>query len=393
LSDSAEGSAPSEDPAAPSVATLTEWTYTREDVAWPRADTITSDTLTFLRNNGLTTALTTFANTSLSPSGSASGSRDGVTLVPVTAELQAAADQAVLGASVPEQARGQATLTAALALSAAQGPSGVQTLALDRSAVDSEAATLLLNTLSSLPWVSSAPLASGPNGTASLTEMPVPSDRLADLALAVQHETPIAKTSRVLAEPELLVGLQRVRVLRFFSAGIDPLAPEYAEAAKAYFDRDRDTINGISLAGSSATTQLIGTSSRVPVQVRNTLPFDALVTAQSRAVNPSLLVLEPRSEETLIPAESSVNVLIPVSARVSSGESALDVSLENPDGDPVVSAVFPMSIHSTWETLILIVFGSLVLAFFGFGIWRSIRHSRRATRAEAALDDSSAQAE
>jgi hypothetical protein len=172
-----------------------------------------------------------------------------------------------------------------------------------------------------------------------------------------------------------------MRVLEFFAASVAPDTPGYADRVTEYFERDSSTLQAVRITTSS-TTNLIGTSTRLPIQITNDLPFAALVTATTVAANSSLLVEEPESAPTTIAQKSSVNITVPVRARVSAGQTSLVVTIFAQDGLPIDDAVLDVNIRSSWESVALSVLGLLVASFFGFGIWRSIRSKRQQALAQ-----------
>lgn len=378
LSDSDE--TPS-DPQRPSTASLTEWPTTLAGVAWPAENAVTPGTLSFLSANGYSTVILGSANASATGSGTGnSGTVGGLAGVRLDGAIAAAADRAAAGETATDRAQGTSALIALLASQASEAPPTGLTLGLNRAgAANGDDAAALLAELSALPWLHAQPLETAPAGELSLIDTPIPEERLASLRAAVDAELSVRQIAQVLEEPEAMIGLQRARLLAFFGTDLtaaDPEAPATLARVARYEERDEETLRGVQIT-STAETQLVGTSSRVPVQLRNHLPFPAAVTASARAVNTSLTVTEPVSPEISIGAESSANVLIPVAARVSSGDSALQVTLHDRAGGQVHEAVLPMSIHSSWETVALVSLGTLAAAFMGFGVWRSLRARRR----------------
>jgi hypothetical protein len=129
---------------------------------------------------------------------------------------------------------------------------------------------------------------------------------------------------------------------------------------------------------STEHTQLVGSSTRIPVQLRNALPFDAIVAVQVEPSSAALSITERRFPDVLVPAEANERVLVPVLSRVSSGESGLVVTVSAATGDPTVfTSTLPVSISSSFETIALWVIGSLAALLLGFGTWRSVRRRRQ----------------
>lgn len=356
---------------------LEAFPYSINGVAWPRQNTVTQNSIAFMQNSGVSTVVLDSGNVTLSAG--TSGSLSAQRVVSLNANLQAAASGALTGETAIDRISSTAVLVSQLALvNQSTGASIPQNLGLDRGGAASREVTGLLDVVASLPWVTTAAFATVVNqqATATLVDSPIAPERLDALKKALDAEPAIDEYGAVLTRPIYLTQLQRMRVLEFFRSSLGLSSPDYQEVTDAYLTRDAQTLNGVHVSTTS-TTNLVGTSTRIPVQVTNDLPFTAAVTAETLAANSSLLIEESVSELTKIEKRSSVNITVPVQSRVSAGRSALIVTLFANNGQRVDDAVLPVTIRSSWEAFALGILGVLVAGFFGFGIWRSLR-SRRA---------------
>lgn len=378
-----------EDPATDGVPSITELTAVESSLpgtAWPATDTITGEVLDLLVRNGYSRVLASDENVSIA-GGGARGSLNGIEYLVSDTALDDAARSA-LDASTETGHRSGVALTSALLVLRAQAGAPGAVLAFDRGATpESPYAAELLDTISALPWVDPVAPEALPEATATLlpaAEAADP-DRTEALKDAVAREPLVRDYSRVLVDPANLIDLQRVRLLQLFSARYTTANSNFTAAADRSAERDAATLDGVNVV-TSTHTQLVGTTSRVPVQVRNTLPFDALVTAVAVPTNAALIVTGKELEPALIPSESSSNILVPVRARVSSGESGLAVELTAASGGEVVtSGMLAISIRSSWESVALGSLAVLTAAFFGFGIWRSIRRRSKASSEDTGI--------
>jgi hypothetical protein len=351
--------------------------YSLPGVAWPRQNTITSSTLEFMTAANLSTVVADSRNVQLSAG--TSGSLNAQRVVSLNANLQDAAAGALTGETALDRSASTAVLVSQLALvNQSVGSSIPQNLGVDRGGVAERDAAPLLETISALPWVSPADFAAvtSQQATATIVDSPVAPERLDELKKALAAEPTIDEYGAVLTHPIYLTQLQRMRVLEFFRTSLGVTTPGYPESTDAYMTRDAQTLNGVRVSTTS-TTNLVGTTTRIPVQITNDLPFASLVSAETLAANSSLLIEESLTELTPIERRSSVNITVPVQSRVSAGQSALIVTLFAKNGQRVDEAVLPVTIRSSWEAFALGILGVLVAGFFGFGIWRSLR-SRRA---------------
>jgi len=354
------------------------FSYTLNNVAWPSADTLSAQGVSFLRAAGFTTMVMSGDN--VTPALPSAGTLDGVRVVALDSAVNTEASRAVEAETPGEQAQARSTVVALLALNnQAAGAGQPVTLGLSRAVAGSEAITVLLDELGSLPWVQRASLDTilQQNAQLSLVNRAPGETRLADLQKALGEEPAIDEYAAVLLEPTYLAQLQRMRILEFFRTSLREADPDYPAVASQFFRRDAQTLQAVRITTTS-TTHVVGTETRIPIQISNELPFSAGVSAEVVATNSSLLVREARTPFVTIEKDSSMNVTVPVQARVSAGQTALLVTLVAQNGQVVDEAVLPVTIRSSWETIALVVIGVLVSVFFGLGIWRSVRSRRSA---------------
>lgn len=366
---------------------LAAFPYSLTGVAWPRQNSVTQKTLSFLADASYSTVLLDSRNVSLSAgTAGALGTQRALSL---NATLQEASAGMLTGVSAVNRSAATAALVAQLALiNQSAGSAIAQNIGLDRGGASLRSVATVTNTIRALPWISLTDYATvnTQQGSASIVEAALPEERLEAAHEALETEPAIDEYGAVLVHPVYLTQLQRMRMLQFFATGVGVGSPGYEEITVAYAERDRKTLNGVRVRTTS-TTNLVGTSTRIPIQVSNDLPFSAAVSAKTVAANSSLTIEESETDLTTIEKRSSVNLTVPVQSRVSSGQSALIVTLFAGNGQQVDDAVLPVTIRSSWEALALSILGVLVAAFFGFGIWRSLR-TRRSQGFAQELDSS-----
>ncbi|MFT4232900.1 MAG: DUF6049 family protein, partial [Leucobacter sp.] len=379
----------------PTLEQLTAWPR-GDSAAWPAENAVDAATLELLRSAGVETVVLGSDNV-VATGGPRVDLTQGSALV-TDAALGDAARDALSAPTETERAAGSARLAAQLAFAEQAGTDGLL-LGLDRGATgDAEDPSLLLDMLGSLPWVEATPIAELPEGTAALrapetadeeeTEDGASESRVDLLGSAVDRESSVTDLGAVLAHPEYLSGYQRARLLELFSTRYAASDVDFADVAARFRERDSELLDGIRVI-STQHTQLVGSSSRVPVQLRNALPFDAVVTVQADPASAALSVPERRFTDIVVPAEATERVLVSVRSRVSSGESGLVVTVSSTGGDlTVFTSTLPIAISSSVETVALGVLGALAALLLGFGIWRSVRR-----RGRAAADPSTASAE
>ncbi|PRI12319.1 hypothetical protein B4915_01145 [Leucobacter massiliensis] len=366
--DDAQDGTPSR-PQLPSLDELLSWPQGLA-AAWPANGAVDSETLALLRDSGLSTVVLGSGNVE----GSASRGRIERSEALVTDDaLGAAARAALAGATEPERAAGAAELSSRLAL-AASGGSDPVLLGLDRGAVaDASEPAAVLDLLASLDWLSPAPVSALPEGDIELRAGGTDESRLELLRAAAARESSITELGAVLVHPEYLSGYQRARLLDLFATRYADAEAEFETVAAQFRERDSELLGGVRVI-STEHTQLVGSSTRLPVQLRNALPFDALVTVEVAPSSAALAVEERRFADVAVAAESNDRLLVPVRSRVSSGESGIVVTVSAASGDPTVfTSTLPVTIRSSFETIALWVLGVLAALLLGFGTWRSVR--------------------
>lgn len=380
--ESADAQDDSETQSLPTLEDLLSWPQ-GDPVAWPANGAVDADTLELLRTSGVDTVVLGSGNASTADTARARISRSDALIADDALGDDALA--ALSGATETERAAGSARLAARLAFAAQSGSEGLL-LGLDRGATgDSEDPALLLELLASFDWVVPAPVSELPEGRASLRAGGTSEERLELLRSAASRESSVTELGAVLVNPEYLSGYQRARLLELFATRHAAPGVDFDGVAAQYRERDAELLEGVRVI-STEHTQLVGSSTRVPVQLRNALPFDAIVAVQVEPSSAALSVTERRFPDVVVPAEATERVLVPVLSRVSSGESGLVVTVSAATGDPTVfTSTLPVSIRSSFETIALWVIGSLAALLLGFGIWRSVRR-RRQHGADAGID-------
>lgn len=363
---------------APDLAALLSWDEATP-TGWPAAGAADAATLELLADAGIDRVVldSTVVRGAGTPRATLGG---GAEAIVTDADLDAAARAALGGATTTERAAGFADLAAALALASAGAGDEPATLALglDRGAVgDAEDPAQLLEMLEALGWVDATAIGAQPTGTASLASGGTSESRTELLRAAAGRENAVDEIGAVLVNPEYLSGYQRTRLLELFATRHAADDEAFRATAAAYQERDAELLEGVR-AITTEHTQLVGASTRMPLQIHNSLPFDARVTVRVDPSSAALSLAERTFEEVLVPAEGNENVLVPVHARVSSGESGLVVSVSAVSGDPTVyTGTLAITVRASIEAIGLWTLGALVALLLGFGIWRSVRRRTR----------------
>lgn len=364
-----------EDPATqlPSATDLTAWEG-ETPTAWPAPGAADDATLALLADAGISTFVLSDTNVSAAD-GPIAALDDGTAIVTDTA-LDAAAREAMGGATSAERLAGSAELAARLALHADDGTPGV-VIGLDRGATgDSGRAPELLADLGGWEWAAGTAVADQATGSGTFRATGSEETRTELLAAATNRESSVSELGAVLAEPQYLGGYQRARLLELFSTR--HATADFADIADQYRLRDAELLEGVQVV-STEHTQLVGTSTNVPVQIHNSLPFTAVVTVKAAPASAALALTDRTFTEIAVPAGANEQVMVPVRSRVSSGESGLVISVVSEDDIlTVFTGTLPITIRASFETIAMWTIGVLAILLLGFGVWRSVRRKRKA---------------
>lgn len=362
-----------ENPLAPGLDQLLSWP-SAESGAWPAPGQANATTLQLLHGAGVASLVLRSDNVA-----GATAPRvtvGGFDALVTDARLDAAARSALAGAAPAERAEGRSVLAAELALAASALSPGL-VLGLDRAAVaDAEDPAELLDALDALGWAIPTAASELPQGTASLQPGEVSEERAEMLRSAQAASDDIDELAPLLERPGYLTQYQRVRLLEAFSTRYAGAEADLAAAQDRLAGRDRELLAGVQVVPTE-NTQLVGTESRVPVLVRNSLPFDARITLRVTPTNAAIRLTERNFTDQEVGSEGNSTVLVPVRSRVSSGESGLIVKVADAGNDAVFfDAMLRLTIRSSYETIMLATLGALAALLFGFGVWRSVRRRR-----------------
>ncbi|WP_349903760.1 DUF6049 family protein [Parafrigoribacterium humi] len=381
------------EPTLPTSQTLLDWKYTTPGVAWPLDNTVVDKDLATFQQNKLTTTILSSTNVSYGDidfTPSAAATVDGHRALVADATLSQLFRKAVLAPTTLAWQQAMTELSASLAVITWEQSDAASTLlaTLGRSyPTGSYHLVDTLLSLESLPWVSGASLADAVNASpigATLVDKPITADRIAQVNTLVAAEGAVDTFSSVLQQPTLLTGPERLDLLATLSSG---WANDPAKAKSAYDNYLADatkTTNSVTIVESSSIIQPSDKIS-LPVTVRNDLayPVEVVVTVHSPS---GILHIVHNQVPLVVEANSQAGARIAVQS-VANGDVELRVSLASVTGTPISTPSFvDVDVQAQWETLITLGIGALLIAVFGFGIWRNVAKRRKA-RAEGATDD------
>lgn len=372
--DAPAGSGEGADSAITATPTLEELGAWEHGVAGAWPSQVTSRTLSYLEGAGFTFTVLSSDNATLHGGPRATlGAGDALV---TDAELDDAVRLALSATTQAERELGLARANARLLDAAETGVTGLG-LAIDRGAlITKQSPTELLDPIVNAQWVRTVGLSAQSAGTATLNAATLDAHRVELLDDALRSEPEVLEVRSMLEHPEYLDGYQRMRLLTLFSTRHADDDAAFAKAAKRFERRSAEIRGGVSVVVSKHA-QLVGASSRIPVQLRNSLPFDVVANVAITPTSAALAVEQRTFPEVRVTNDSNDRILVPVASRVSSGESGLHILVTSTDGEfTAASDVLNISISTRIETIALALLGLAAVLLFGFGIWRSVRRRR-----------------
>ncbi|MCD2499862.1 DUF6049 family protein [Microbacterium nymphoidis] len=366
--------APSGAPALPSLEKLVEVGDALGTLVWPAAGTVTDAVLPLAAGNPVLVSsdqLATMAARQVVGDSSLIGYDAALADV-----LRAAAEEP------SATARGTllATATALLRLDAEQTGGSVVAVIGRGTGTHPEALRATLDAVSSGSLITGQPMSQllAAQPVAAALTSATPTDASADHAEALRgllaDEEKVTAFSSVLAEPAVLIGRERARILQLLSVA-EISRDDWDSLVAAQRTRTRDEIIGAVSIVRPETVTLVSSGSNIPMKIRNDLdlPVTVVVTA-----TPHDLRLGVRKTTVVeAAAHSNTSFSVPVTAGISNGDVTLELSAASPTGVAIGSVQYAeIRVRADWETIGLVVLGTIVVVLFSLGTWRTIRRRR-----------------
>ena len=377
---------PTAEPALPDDAELTTISGAMPAILWPRGDVTGDDLATFAGYLG-GPGTTILPSTSIGEKLSGHAVVGENELLITDAAISAALSDAAAEPDTDARAGSLAAANGHLYLAAQNAPGVPLLIGLERDETRTAAALRAAISAVDTPSYDISMLRSAPPAAVTLTAAPDAS-RATALQTLLADETTLGAFSSILTEPQLLLGPERIQILRVIAVG--PTAEEFADAVDEHRKATRTTLGSVGIEPSS-TIQLFGANADFGFWVRNDLPWPVNVRLLAE---PSDLRLDVQREtEAVADAASNTRVKVPVSARLGSGDLTVELSLKSPTGVDIGTTRYAdVSVRAEWETIGLVIFGGLAVLLIVFGVVRTVRRRRRNEAAEmqdadAASDD------
>lgn len=376
-----------EAPALPDDEELTAVDGAEPRILWPRAEVTAEDLTAFAGylGNGTTTIV---SSSTVGGQSAAHATVDGHELLVTDAAASAALSDAAAEADPAARQRLLAESAARILLAETRAPGAPLLIGLDRDETRTpEALREAISTADSLGFDLGTLRDTAPAAASISTETGAPG--ATDVMNLLADEQALSAFSTILTDPSVLLGPERIRILRTLAVGIP--ADKFSASVSAHRALTTATLGAVNIPPSS-TIQLISANADLPIRVRNDLPWPVNVQLTAAPTDPRLDV-KPLIE-TVVPAGSTVNVKVPVSARVGSGEVDLRLSLRSHTGVLIQGEqTMRVAVRADWETIGLGILGALVVLLIGFGVLRTVLRKRREAAEEAAAQGADLDAE
>jgi hypothetical protein len=369
--------APTNAPALPDDDELTAIDGALPRILWPRAEVTPGDLAAFAGylGDGTTTIV---SSSTVGGQSAAHAAVDEHDLLVTDAAASASLSDAAAEADPAARQRLLAESAARIFLAEARAPGAPLLIGLERDETRApDALREVISAADSIGFDLATLRETSPAAAAISAETGTPGAEHVVNLLA--DEQALGAFSTILADPQVLLSPERIRILRTLAVGTP--ADEFSASVDEHRALTTATLGAVSIPPSS-TIQLLSANADLPIRVRNDLPWPVTVQLTASPTDPRLDV-KPLVE-TVVQANSTLTVKVPVSARVGSGEVDLRLALHSPTGVLIQGdQIMRVAVRADWETIGLGVLGALVVLLVGFGALRTVRRKRREAAEEA----------
>ncbi|RRD35578.1 hypothetical protein EII31_04275 [Leucobacter sp. OH2974_COT-288] len=268
--------------------------------------------------------------------------------------------------------------------------SGEVVLLADRSLSNANMRTVrMLQAIHDTSFVTAVPAGQLTGGTATLQDDISPAAAAAFeihkplLQAALKNEKTVLHNAPALTQPQKLIDYQRSRLLQLFNtAHLGSSANKVAAfetLAAAYQDRDTALRSSIQILAPQRT-QILGVEAKLPLQIRNSLPFAINVLLQLESGSDTLSVTQQEFKDLTVESGDTITVLAPVHSNTGAGAGSVITHLLTADGaHNLTTETFSLGIASYVETIGLAAMGFAVAVLLAVWLRRLLQKSRAAT--------------
>jgi hypothetical protein len=375
---------PNAAPPLPDAGSLTEWTYSQDAIAWPRADTVTTADLASLSKSDFDAVLLSSKNVSRDDRTRAAVRVPGQRVVVTDETVSELADRALNSFGDDEWADASSALRAAVT---AYRDGSTSVITLDRmEALEPTRIAQVLEVVdgAARTTVTSLDSITGSRSTTGrVLDRPQSGARVDLVRQMLAAEKRVVRFSSVATDPSLITGERRARLLVSLSPGADAAAEGFSSVVQSYLDESTKTLDSVHVEQGSAITLLADRAS-IFVSVTNDLDQPATVLVTVRPLAP-LIAVSQQNVVVEVKAHSQRKASIPVKS-LSNGTVILVVSLSSPTGVRIGAPTsVSTSVRAGWEGPVTFGLAGAIAIVFAFGLWRALVRRRR--NRDSATDD------
>ncbi|MBG6055128.1 hypothetical protein IWX81_001539 [Salinibacterium sp. CAN_S4] len=373
-------------PPLPSSDDLQSWTYSVTGIAWPLESTVTAADLPVISSSGFSTVILSSENLDRTPGSGATADLAGIRTVVSDATASSSFRSAVQSFTTTDWQANVAAMSTAIA-AAGQGQSAsaaTVVMTLDRIALGG--GTRLAETIAAVQGnpqvrvVGFADLLGVDTVPASVIDLPHAPDQLALMRQLLDARAAEDQFAAIAEDPLAITSARRLELLALQSSGWRSNAAGWPVVVSQDLTASTELRSAVQVA-STGDFNFLAAAAPLPIAVANNLDQPVTVYVTVRPDTGLLTVAESRVELEIAP-NSQASAMIPAQA-VSNGVVSVTVSLSSETGVPIGEASRArINVQAGWETPVVVIIASLVVAVFGGGLVRNILRLRKAAAAK-----------
>ena len=372
-------------PALPTTDDLVAWPYTLTGVAWPVDATAIASDLPVITASGYSTTILSSRNLARDPGAGALADVGGSRVLVSEDSVSTPLANAIRSTTATGFQLSVSEMSAAIdAVGVAQSGSTATLFAtLDRTALLAgnrlSDAIAAMQANPNVTMVSMTTALVGASATATVIDQPRPAERVALMRQLLEAQAAESQFASIASDPRAITSARRLELLALTAGSWNDNPTGWPVAVAEGLAASLELRSSVQVA-STGDFNFLAAEAPLPIAVTNNLDQAVTVFVTVRP-DTGLLSVGDSRVELLIEPDSQSSAKIPAQA-VSNGVVGVTVSLSSATGVPIgdVSRA-SINVQAGWETPVVIVIASLVVAVFGGGVVRNILRLRKGAAA------------
>jgi Family of unknown function (DUF6049) len=376
-------------PVIPTSASLLSWNYTMPQLAWPAENSVESSDLAVLGQAEVTSVILDDTNVDIDDSRGLSGAaaKSGNTGIAISDTVLSGylrtAIQSTTRATSTEAITELATSLALMSLESGASPRPVLLTLGSNWASDDTNFEHSVSEINARPWTASTQLSAvlgDPPLSVGLVKRTESASRVALVAATLASEQSVVSFAPIAKNPDALTSATRLKLLSVLSNEWTEKA--WPAAANAFITQVNKIVQSVQVDPSSPALALADQTT-LPIKVSNDLDQDVTVELSVRSTSTLVSIDKKyRLQTVTVDAGSQSRVQVPIQA-LSNGKVQIVATLFSSTGVQVGrSVIVKVDVQAGWETIGTLIFATLVVGLFAFGIIRNVRKRRKARTVE-----------